>query len=35
MKLNDYDQLRHDPLLAVLMGKKDPTGEDRSRPRRR
>ena len=27
--LNDHDQLRTDPLLAVLVGKKDPLGEDR------
>jgi hypothetical protein len=27
--LNDHDQLRYDPLLAVLVGKKDPLGEDR------
>ena len=27
--LNDHEQLRHDPLLAVLVGKQDPTGEDR------
>jgi hypothetical protein len=27
--LNDHDQLRHDPLLAVLVGKKDPLGADR------
>lgn len=27
--LNDHDQLRHDPLLAVLVGKKDPLGQDR------
>lgn len=27
--LNDHDQLRHDPLLAVLVGKKDPFGTDR------
>lgn len=27
--LNDHDQLRHDPLLAVLVGKKDPLGNDR------
>jgi hypothetical protein len=27
--LNDHDQLRHDPLLAVLVGKKDPLGEKR------
>jgi hypothetical protein len=31
--LNDHDQLRHDPLLAVLAGKDDPTGSDRSRER--
>jgi len=33
--LNDHDQLRHDPLLAVLVGKKDPLGEQRARPRDR
>ena len=27
--LNDHDDLRHDPLLAVLVGKTDPTGENR------
>ncbi|MBL1168818.1 MAG: IS1380 family transposase, partial [Candidatus Brocadia sp. AMX1] len=27
--LNDHDQLRIDPLLAVLCKKKDPTGQDR------
>ncbi len=27
--LNDHDQLRHDPLLAVLVGKQDPMGEER------
>src|SRR3989304_6165313 len=27
--LNDHDALRHDPLLAVLVGKGDPTGERR------
>ncbi len=27
--LNDHDQLRRDPLLAVLRKKKDPTGQDR------
>ncbi len=27
--LNDHDDLRHDPLLAVLVGKTDPTGQDR------
>jgi hypothetical protein len=31
--LNDHEQLRYDPLLAVLVGKKDPEGENRSRPR--
>ena len=25
--LNDHDALRHDPLLAVLVGKADPTGQ--------
>lgn len=29
--LNDHDALRHDPLLAVLVGKIDPTGQDRRR----
>ncbi|MDP6058040.1 MAG: transposase [Pirellulaceae bacterium] len=33
--LNDHDQLRHDPLLAVLTGKKDPEGQDRVRGRDR
>lgn len=28
--LNDHDRLRHDPLLAVLVGKKDPLGHDRN-----
>jgi hypothetical protein len=31
--LTDHDTLRHDPLLAVLAGKEDPTGA--RRPRRR
>jgi hypothetical protein len=31
--LNDHDQLRHDPLLAVMVGKVDPSGEDRLRER--
>jgi len=31
--LNDHDQLRLDPLLAILVGKKDPLGENRSRAR--
>jgi hypothetical protein len=29
--LNDHDRLRHDPLLAVLVGKKDPHGQQRAR----
>jgi hypothetical protein len=29
--LNDHDTLRHDPLLAVLVGKADPTGQGRRR----
>jgi len=29
--LNDHDALRHDPLLAVLVGKADLTGQDRRR----
>jgi len=33
--LNDHDQLRRDPLLAVLVGKLDPTGQDRRRERDR
>jgi hypothetical protein len=33
--LNDHDALRHDPLLAVLVGKDDPLGEDRVRQRDR
>lgn len=31
--LNDHDQLREDPLLAVLVDKEDPTGESRARER--
>jgi hypothetical protein len=31
--LNDHDRLRLDPLLAVLVGKEDPTGQDRRDPR--
>ena len=27
--LNDHDDLRHAPLLAVLVGKSDPTGQNR------
>jgi hypothetical protein len=30
--LNDHDELRHDPLLATLVGKADPSGGDRRRP---
>jgi hypothetical protein len=33
--LNDHDRLRLDPLLAVLVGKDDPTGQDRTNPRDR
>jgi hypothetical protein len=33
--LNDHDRLRHDPLLAVLVGKPDPTGQARRRARDR
>lgn len=29
--LVDHDDLRHDPLLAVLVGKSDPTGQQRAR----
>ncbi len=31
--LNDHDQLRRDPLLAVLAEKRDPSGESRARER--
>lgn len=31
--LNDHDALRHDPLLAVAVGKEDPTGDHRLRQR--
>lgn len=33
--LNDHDDLRHDPLLATLVGKKEPTGSNRTRRRDR
>lgn len=33
--LNDHDRLRHDPLLALVVGKKDPLGQDRVRQRDR
>ena len=33
--LNDHDELRGDPLLAVLVGKRDPTGNTRVRQRDR
>src|SRR5262245_8991750 len=33
--LNDHDRLRHDPLLAILVGKHDPTGAQRARARDR
>jgi hypothetical protein len=31
--LNDHDQLRREPLLAMLVGKSDPTGQERRRRR--
>ncbi|MCA9729353.1 MAG: IS1380 family transposase [Candidatus Eisenbacteria bacterium] len=33
--LNDHEQLRRDPLLATLVGKADPLGQDRVRDRDR
>jgi hypothetical protein len=33
--LNDHDRLRYDPLLAVLVGKQDPQGQERVRERDR
>jgi hypothetical protein len=33
--LNDHDALRHDPLLAILVGKSDPAGRNRRCPRDR
>lgn len=33
--LNDHDELRYDPLLATLVGKADPSGQDRLRVRDR
>ena len=33
--LNDPDDLRHDPLLATVVGKADPTGDSRRRRRDR
>jgi hypothetical protein len=33
--LNDHDRLRLDPLLATLVGKADPTGQDRRQDRDR
>jgi hypothetical protein len=33
--LNDHDQLRHDPLLALLAGRNDITGQDRRDPKDR
>jgi hypothetical protein len=33
--LNDHDDLRVDPLLATVVGKSDPTGKTRQRPRDR
>ena len=31
--LNDHEELRHDPLLALLCGRRDITGRDRRDPR--
>ncbi|MBM3706503.1 MAG: IS1380 family transposase [Actinobacteria bacterium] len=31
--INDHDRIRNDNLLAMLVGKKDPTGKDRKRDR--
>ena len=33
--LNDHNHLRHDPLLAVAVGKPDPLGQDRRDPAQR
>ncbi len=33
--LNDHDELRHDPMMAVLVGKQDPTGQSRREDRDR
>src|SRR5580700_10258207 len=33
--LNDHDELRADPMLAVMVGKRDPKGEYRREPRDR
>lgn len=33
--LNDHEELRRDPLLAVLAGRQDPTGQDRADARDR
>jgi len=33
--LNDHDELRHDPLMAVLVGKNDPSGRNRESRRDR
>jgi Transposase DDE domain group 1 len=33
--LNDHEELRYDPLLATLVGKADPSGQDRLRARDR
>lgn len=30
--LNDHEQLRHDPLLALMVGRKSITGSDRTQP---
>ena len=33
--LSDHDRLRSDPVLATMVGKEDPTGQDRARARDR
>ena len=33
--VNDHDDLRRDPLLALLVGRRDPTGQNRENPRDR
>jgi hypothetical protein len=33
--VNDHDDLRRDPLLALLVGRRDPTGENLENPRDR
>ena len=33
--LNDHERSRSDPLLAMMVGKENPTGDDRARDRNR